>query len=107
MTATRVDVVERRAGLAQRVVDDRVDQLEVMARGDLGHDAAEAVVHALGGDDVRVHRAVVADDRRARVVARGLEGEDHAGAAFGTSSSVPRSVAGVRHMTTASSPLSA
>ena len=43
----------------------------------------------------------------AGVVARGLEREDHNGAAFGTSSSVPRSVAGVRHMITASSPLSA
>ena len=37
-----LDVVEPRAGPGERVVDDRVDQLEVMARGDLGHDAAVA-----------------------------------------------------------------
>ncbi len=47
-----LDVVERGAGAVERVVDDRVDELEVVARGDLRHDAAEARVHALGGDDV-------------------------------------------------------
>ena len=107
VTRDERDVVERRARLAQRVVDDRVDELEVMARGDLRHDPAEAVVHALGGDDRGQHLAGVGDDRRAGVVAGGLEREDQVGEAFGTSSSEPRSVAGVRHITTASSPLSA
>jgi hypothetical protein len=101
------DVVEPASRLPQRVVDDRVDQLEMVPRRDLRHDPAEAVVHALRGDDRRAHLAVAGDDRRARVVARGLEREDQVGEAFGTSSSEPRSVAGVRHITTASSPLSA
>ena len=46
----------------------------------------------------------VGDDRGAGVVAGRLEREDHVP---GTSSSVPRRVPGVRHMITASSPLSA
>ena len=104
------DVAERRAGPAQRVVERRVGELEVMARRDLRHDAAVRVVDALRRDDVREHVAVAADDRRARVVAARLDGEDearaHAGAGFGTSSKRPDSVIGVRHMMTASSPLS-
>ena len=52
----RLDVVQRRPGLGQRVVDHGVDELEVVARGDLRHDAAVAVVHALGGDDVGADR---------------------------------------------------
>ena len=58
---------------AQRVVDDGVDQLEVVARGDLGHDAAVAVVDALRGDDVRADLAVARDDRGAGVVAARLD----------------------------------
>ncbi len=104
----QVEVVEGGLRPGERVVDDGVDELEVVARGDLRHHAPEAVVHALGGDDVGQDLAVAGDDRRARVVARRLEREDpaHRGDAFGTSSSVPRSVEGVRHITTASSPLS-
>ena len=109
-----VDVVEPGAGAGQGVVDDRRGELEVVAGGDLGHDAAVAVVHPLARDDVRVDRAVVPDDRRAGVVAARLEREDHAGAgpvgstgpAAGMSSRRPSSVAGVRHMMSASSPLS-
>ena len=67
------------------------------------HDAAEAVVDALRGDDVRADLARGGDDRGAGVVAGRLEREDHVP---GTSSSVPRNVAGVRHITIASSPLS-
>ena len=103
------DVVERRAGAAQRVVDRGVGELEVVARGDLRHDAAVGVVDALRGDDVRQHVAVAGDDRRARVVAARLDREDEVhqtGAGFGTSSKRPESVIGVRHMMTASSPLS-
>ena len=103
----QLGVVERGARLGEGVVDDRVDELEVVARGDLGHDAAVAVVDALGGDDVRADLAGAGDHRRAGVVAGRLEREDHSGCAFGTSSSGPRRVAGVRHITTASSPLSA
>jgi hypothetical protein len=89
-----VDAVEGRLRLRQRVVDDRVDELEVVARRDLRHHAAEAVVDALGGDDVGEYLAAVADDGGTGVVAGSLEREDHPGGA-------------VRHMITASSPLSA
>ena len=83
-----------------------------MARGDLRHDAAVGVVDALRGDDVRAHLAVAGDDRRAGVVAARLEarGSGSCGlmraTALGTSSKRPASVDWVRHMITASSPLS-
>ena len=87
----RLDVVQRRARLLQRVVDDHVDQLEVVARGVLGHDAAEAVVDPLGGDDAGADLAVAGHDGGAGVVAARLEREDHVNGptAFGTSSSEP------------------
>ena len=103
----QLDLVQAAAGPRQGLVDDGVDQLEVVARGDLGHDPAEAGVLLLGGDHVGADRAVLLQDRRAGVVAAGLEREDaHGGEALGTSSSDPARVAGVRHMTSASSPLS-
>ena len=52
--------------------------------------------------DDALHRADASlDDGRARVVAARLDRQDHRGtaSAFGTSSSVPRRVAGVRHIT--------
>ena len=105
------DVIEARARARERLVDHRVDQLGVVARGDLGNDAAEARVHLLGGDHVGGDRSVAPDERGARVVAARLEREDHGrwwatGSAAGTSSRRPWSVAGVRHMISASSPLS-
>ena len=103
----QVGVVQRGPGLGQRVVDHVVDQLEMVAGGDLGHHSAVAVVDALRGDDVGAHRPVRVDDRRAGVVAAGLQREDaHGGPGAGTSSSEPARVAGVRHITSASSPLS-
>ena len=103
----QLDLLEADAGVAQRARDDHVDQLEVVARGDLRHDAAEARVRLLGGDHVRADRPIPVDHRRARVVAARLQREDrHTGPGFGTSSSEPCSVAGVRHITSASSPLS-
>src|ERR687895_656785 len=76
---------------------DGVDQFEVMAGGDLGHDAAVAgVQQALRGDHVRADRAVAIDHGGAGVVAARLDGEDHAVARSGT----------VRHMISASSRLS-
>ena len=105
-----VGVVERGARAVQGVVDDRVGQLEVVAGGHLRHHAAVEVVDALRGDDVRAHLAVVGHDGRARVVAARLDREYHGpnatGPALGTSSMRPSSVAGVRHMMSASSPLS-
>ena len=73
----RVDVAEPDLGLGERGVDDRVDELEVVAGGDLGHDAAEpGVRRGLRRDHVRADRGAVYD-RRAGVVAGGLEREDH------------------------------
>ena len=64
-------------GLGERGVDDRVDQLEVVPGGDLGHDAAEALVgRRLRGDHVRADRAAV-EHGRAGVVAGRLDAEDH------------------------------
>ena len=78
MTATRVDVVEPSAGALERVRGHGVDQLEVVARGDLRHHAAVArVQQPLGGDHVRRDLAVAAHDRGAGVVAARLDGEDH------------------------------
>jgi hypothetical protein len=94
------DVAQPRPRAGERVVHDRVDQLQVMARRDLGHHSAVALVEArLGGDDVAEHPPVARDDRRAGVVARGLEREDQVR---------PRGYAwtSVRHMMRASSLLS-
>ena len=52
VTATRSMSASSACGLAQRVVDGGADELEVVAAGDLGDDAAVAVVDALRGDDV-------------------------------------------------------
>ena len=95
-----VEVGERRAGARERVVDDVADQVEMVTRRDLGHDPAVAVVDALGGDHVRADLAVVGDDRRARVVTARLEREDHPDA-LGVDA-----VSAVRHMISASSPVS-
>ena len=105
----QLGVVERGAGPRERVVDDGVDQLQVVAGGDLGDHAAEAVMDSLGGDDIGAHGAVGLDDRRAGVVAGRLDGQDQrpgSSTASGTSDRCPSSVAGVRHMMSASSPLS-
>ena len=60
VTATALDVAERRARLAERLAHDRRDELEVAPRGDLGDDAAVAGVQlGLRGDDVREDLAVV------------------------------------------------
>ena len=54
----RLDLVERGAGLGQRRLDHRHRQLEVVARGDLGDDAAEVRVRlGLRGDHVGEDRA--------------------------------------------------
>ena len=82
----------------ERVGDDGVDQLQVMAARDLGHDAAVAVVDPLRGDDVGPDLPILGDDGRTGVVTARLQGEDHAVAAL------PRAL--VRHMIIASSPVS-
>ena len=55
----RVDVVERRSRLAERLAHDRDDELEMPPRRDLGDDAAVAGVQVgLRGDDVRADLAL-------------------------------------------------
>ena len=79
VTATSSTSSRPAPACVQGVVDDGVDQLEVVAGGDLGHDTAVAVVDALRGDDVgRGSRPPCDDDRGAGVVAARLEREDHA-----------------------------
>src|SRR4051794_32014581 len=96
-----VDVVERCAGLLERVRDDRVDQLEVPARGDLRYDPpVTSMQEALGGDYVRPDLAGGRHDRGACVVAARLDAEDQTAAAPGSREAT------VRHMITASSLLS-
>ncbi len=103
----QADLVEAAASDLERTIYDRVDELQVMARGDLGHDAAEVLVRRLRGDHVGADAPVLVDHRGARVVAARLQREDpHTGPGLGTSSSEPTRVAGVRHITSASSPLS-
>ncbi len=70
------DVIERHGGLRERLGDDEVHELEVVAGGDLGHDPAVAVVHALGGDDVREHAPARVEHGGAGVVAAALERQD-------------------------------
>ena len=70
-------------------------------RGEMSaSDLDEAIVSLLGGDHVRADPAVLVDDGRAGVVAARLEREYHADA-LGVDS-----VSAVRHMITASSPVS-
>ncbi len=64
------DVVEAGRRPRQRVVDHHVDQLEVVARRDLGHHAAERVVHPLGGHDVGEHLPRGRPDRGDPLVTR-------------------------------------
>src|SRR5438105_1334124 len=72
-----LDVVEPCGRRAERVADDVRDELQVTPRGDLGYDAAEARVQLrLRGDDVRPDVSG-RDDGRRRLVARGLDPEDH------------------------------
>ena len=70
----RVDSVQRRAGLDERLLDHRRDELEMPARRDLRHDASVARVEiGLGGDDVREDPPVLRDDRSRSLVAGRLE----------------------------------
>ena len=56
------------------------DELEVAARGDLGHDAAVARVQVrLRRDDVGQNRPVLGDEGRGRLVTRGLDAQNHDG----------------------------
>ena len=93
-----VHLRQGRVGFYERLPDDRKDELEVVPRGDLGHDAPVLRVQVrLRGDDRGEHLAFLADDRRRGLVAGGLDPEDHDATSLGVAS---------RHMIRASSRLS-
>jgi hypothetical protein len=74
----RIDLGQGASGLAQRLANDRQDELEMAARGDLRHDPSVAGVQVcLRGDDIGQDLAVGRDDRGCRLVTRGLDPEDH------------------------------
>ena len=74
---------KRCCGILERRIHDTHNHLDVFARGDLGHHAAEARMEVdLRGHDVGDKRAVAVDDGGRRLVAGRFDGEDE-GAAFG------------------------
>ena len=90
------DVVERGPRIAQGLLHDRRDELEVATRRHLRHDTAVTGVQiSLRRDDVREDPPVRCDHRRGGLVARSLDPEDQAGRGSGS-----------RHMINASSRLS-
>ena len=75
--AHRVEVVERDVRVRQRPLDDGDDLEQVLAGGDLRHDAAVAGVDVyLRGDGVGEDARAVGHDGRRRLVAGGLDAED-------------------------------
>ena len=66
---------ERHPGLRQGLVHDGVDLLEVGPGGQLGHDPPEHLVHVLREDDVSQETVAAVQDRRGRLVARGLDAQ--------------------------------
>src|SRR5579872_3476122 len=75
-----VDLLDGRARRLERVLHGRRDQLNVLAPGDLGHDAAVfRVKRILARRDAGTHARAVLDDRDRRVVARGLDSEEQHG----------------------------
>ena len=69
----RLDLVERGARLAQGSLDHRRGQLEVVAGGDLRHDAPEPLMGGgLGGDHIGEDARAV-EHGRAGVIAGGLD----------------------------------
>ena len=75
----RVQVLEADAGLVHRPTHKPLDVIEVGARGDLGHHAAEwAMLVHLRKDDVRQNLALVGHQPDGGFVATGLESQyDH------------------------------
>ncbi len=72
-----VDIGEGRVPCRERLADHRGDKLEVPPRGDFWHDAAEACMQlGLRRDDAGEDLALVRDERRRSLVARGLDPEN-------------------------------
>ena len=80
VTATFVEVAEPDAGRLKRLLHQRVEGLDVRARRDLGHHAAEPFVQVhLGRDEVRSDGEAVLHHRDGGLVAGGFDPQgDHA-----------------------------
>ena len=103
--ADALDVGHLSTRLGECLADDRADELQVAAGGDLRDDAAvPAVEVGLRGDDGGEHPAFPRDDRSGGLVARRLDAQDHAVSSRAPASTRRRSDS--RHMITASSRLS-
>ena len=88
--ADQLDVLEAGACKAESLADHGRDELEMAARGDLGHDSAVPRMQiGLRGDDVREHAPVGGDERGGGLVARRFEAENH-GASSGERSTERR-----------------
>src|SRR5262245_1771390 len=73
-----VDVVEGHVRLLLGLAEHREHELEMPARGHLGHDAPESGVEVrLRGDDIRPDVPLLGDERSGRFVAGGLERQNH------------------------------
>ena len=69
----RVDLGQGQVRRGQCLLDDSIDRLDVLARGDLGEDAAVLRVQVdLRGDQAGLQRAPVLDDRRGGLIAGGF-----------------------------------
>jgi hypothetical protein len=76
-----VDRPEPDLRVRERLLDDRVDRLDVRPAGDFGHDPAVHPVDVdLGLDDVGEDLATIGNDRRGGLVAGGFDPEDQQGA---------------------------
>ena len=72
----RVDLFDGTAGFRQRLLNNRLDQLQVIARSQFGHNAPiRAMERYLGADDVRQDFAALAYDGGGRFVARSLNAQ--------------------------------
>src|SRR5256886_12003975 len=77
----------------ERLVDDGIDELDVGAAGELGHDPAVGSVELdLAGHDGRAHLPAVLHHRGGRLVARRLDPEDSHYQRFGSSTTVSPSI---------------
>ena len=73
-----IDLAQLGARLLEGPPDRRQQQLQVVARGDLGDDAAVARVElGLRRDDIGEQPSVVGDERGRGLVTRRLDPEDH------------------------------
>ena len=89
-----VEIAEAHAGLGQRLLDDRHDDLDVPPRGELRHHAAVGRVDVvLRGDHARQHAPAVDEHGGRRLVARALDPEHelpHPGSPYSLAPRLPK-----------------